>query len=188
MKAPILNQKCIDIGYKLLQWFDPECRSGDLIHRGCDSSEIRASKENRIRAYTTECVRFQQLSQTRVQKIHEFYTQNIEHALMDYPHNSIPETDIPMFPLPTYESLLTSLYEKNRDQIDGIVETQYWNPDITKHDHYGIYHQKIQSLKTRFRITYANSITPYPTITLGWDTNNPQVLRINQDGMIVPIH
>ncbi len=52
-------------------------------------------------------------------------------------------------------------------------------------DPYGIYKQKIHSLRTRFRIEYANSTTPYPRIIIGWDMKNPQTLRIDKNGIIV---
>lgn len=151
----------------------------------CDTPELRVEKEKRIHAYRTECARFQQLSQNRVERIHNYYQNNIEHALLEHPHNSIPETHIPFLSLDAYESLLASIYEKNKDHINTIVETHYSNSDTEKNDPYGIYKEKIHSLRTRFRIEYANSTIPYPRIILGWDTKNPQTLRIDKNGIVV---
>ncbi len=91
----------------------------------CDTPKQRIEKERRIHAYNTECAKFRQLSQIRVQQIYDYYSNNIEQALQDYPHNSIPETNTPLLSLDHYESLLVSLYEKNKEQINAIVENYY---------------------------------------------------------------
>lgn len=187
MKAALQDQRYIDLNYMFLEKSDPEVRSGELTLRACDTPEIRVEKERMIREYGKKCDAFQRISQERVARIQDYYRSNMEHAFFDYPQNSIPESNVPLLSLETYEQLLKLIYEKNKWEIDTLIEDQFGNPEIAKNDPYGIYKQRMLSLKTRFRFEYANQEIQYPRITLGWDTKTPQILRIDKSGKIINI-
>jgi hypothetical protein len=90
-----------------------------------DTRKIKQQKESRTLAYNKACQEFYKKAEKRSHYIQSYYSENPKKALSQYPENTIPESNSPMFSLKEYQELCAQIYSKNQQKIDEFVETRY---------------------------------------------------------------